>query len=118
NPESSISPDQSELRVAKVSPRNAVPASPAVERVAVLKQAPDMPKPSSTSIEARTDNRRGSTESIPPAVAEGISFPLTNSSYLPANPDSYCFRCGVKCPPCGCNPGGPGWAASRPIPWE
>lgn len=45
-------------------------------------------------------------------------MPMTNGSYLPASPENYCYRCGVKCPDCGCNPGGPGWAASRPIPWE
>jgi len=45
-------------------------------------------------------------------------LPMTTSNFLPANPEEYCFRCGVKCPPCGCNPGGPGWAAARPIPWE
>jgi len=57
-------------------------------------------------------------ESIP-ATGAGLSTqPMTNSSFLPANPESYCFRCGVQCPPCGCNPGGPGWRASRPIPWE
>ncbi len=37
---------------------------------------------------------------------------------MPAEPENYFFRCGVKCPPCGCNPGGPGWGAIRPIPWE
>lgn len=52
---------------------------------------------------------------------EGLGLPpmpMTNGSYLPASPENYCYRCGVKCPDCGCNPGGPGWAASRPIPWE
>jgi len=44
-------------------------------------------------------------------------LPLTNSNFLPANPENYCYRCGVQCPG-GCNPGGPGWDASRPIPWE
>jgi polysaccharide biosynthesis/export protein len=61
-----------------------------------------------------------------PKNAESLSLeemgippmPLTNSSYLPASPENYCYRCGVKCPPCGCQPGGPGWAATRPIPWE
>jgi polysaccharide export outer membrane protein len=50
-------------------------------------------------------------------IAEGVHPPLTTSSFLPANPESYCFRCGVQCPN-GCNPGGAGWWASRPIPWE
>lgn len=55
----------------------------------------------------------------PTLEALGIPpMPMTNGSYLPASPENYCYRCGVKCPDCGCNPGGPGWDASRPIPWE
>ena len=57
-------------------------------------------------------------ESIPPGAMDSAPMPLTNSSYLPASPENYCYRCGVQCPPCGCQPGGPGWAATRPIPWE
>lgn len=89
--------------------------TPAVEpHVAMREQALAMPSPA----EPKVDSAPAHPESLPAAAADSPLMPLTNSSYLPANPENYCFRCGVKCPPCGCNPGGPGWAASRPIPWE
>jgi polysaccharide export outer membrane protein len=84
----------------------------------MLEQAPQTPAPHPIQPETKVQSAPTHTESIPLAPTDGVSMPLTNSSYLPANPEAYCFRCGVKCPPCGCNPGGPGWAASRPIPWE
>jgi polysaccharide export outer membrane protein len=85
-----------------------------VPHVAMAEQAAPMPAPS----EPKAESVPPPAETMPMAVADGPSMPMTNSSFLPANPESYCFRCGVKCPPGGCNPGGPGWAASRPIPWE
>jgi polysaccharide biosynthesis/export protein len=90
-------------------------ATPAAEpHVALLQPPPAKPTPA----ESRIENQPTQTDSLPMAAAAGPSMPLTTSNFLPANPESYCFRCGVKCPPGGCNPGGPGWAASRPIPWE
>lgn len=71
--------------------------------------------PAQAEAPARTEAH---SETIPMATIDGPPTPLTTSNFLPANPEGYCFRCGVKCPPCGCNPGGPGWAAERPIPWE
>ncbi len=89
--------------------------TPAAEtHVAMLEQESPMP----ASAAPKIDNGPIQSESLPLATSDGPTMPLTNSSFLPANPESYCFRCGVKCPPGGCNPGGPGWAASRPIPWE
>jgi polysaccharide export outer membrane protein len=85
-----------------------------VPHVAMAEQAPPMAGPA----EPTAQSVPMQAETMPMAAAGNISTPLTNSSFLPAGPESYCFRCGVKCPPCGCNPGGPGWAAARPIPWE
>ena len=86
--------------------------------VAMLEQAPHNSAPQPTKTEPKEQTAVIHTEAIPIVATDGVAMPLTNSSYLPANPETYCFRCGVKCPPCGCNPGGPGWAAARPIPWE
>ncbi len=118
NSDSNTTLDQSELRVAKVSPINVAHARDTDDRVAVLAQTPATPTTQPTPAESKIEGAPISTESIPIIVADGLSMPMTTSSYLPAHPESYCFRYGVKCPPCGCNPGGPGWAASRPIPWE
>ncbi len=91
---------------------------PLARRVAMVDQTAEAPKPRPTPAEAKVEGAPVHTESIPLADPDGPPTPMTNSSYLPANSEGYCFRCGVKCPPCGCNPGGPGWSASRPIPWE
>ena len=85
-----------------------------VPHVAMVEQAPAIPPPAEPKVESTPSQ----AETMPMVASDGPSMPMTNSSFLPANPESYCFRCGVKCPPCGCNPGGPGWAASHPIPWE
>jgi polysaccharide export outer membrane protein len=84
----------------------------------MLQEAPATPAPMPAPAEPKVENGTARPESIPMAGPDGQLVPLTTSNFLPANPESYCFRCGVKCPPGGCNPGGPGWAASRPIPWE
>jgi polysaccharide export outer membrane protein len=106
---------------------SAAPQMPPViadERVAL--RAPEakqntMPMPAPADAPAIVENKTA-PDSLPPQLQAQMPavppLPMTNSSFLPANPESYCYRCGVQCPPCGCNPGGPGWAASRPIPWE
>ncbi len=110
--------DHSYLRIARIS-QVTVNSSPDPQRYpAVLAQAPEMPKPEPTPAQPRSESAPAHPESIPLATVDGPAVPLTTSSYLPANSEAYCFRCGVKCPPCGCNPGGPGWGASQPIPWE
>lgn len=117
--DSSNSTDRSYLRVAKVSEVNVNPSYEAEQRTPLLAQTSETPKPLPTPTEpTKVERAPASAESMPTAAVVGPSVPLTTSSFLPANPEEYCFRCGVKCPPCGCNPGGPGWAASRPIPWE
>jgi polysaccharide biosynthesis/export protein len=99
-------------------PENYLSPSPAEQRVAVLAQAPEKQMPPPARVDSNVETAPSRTESIPTADINSPEVPMTNSSYLPANPEEYCFRCGVKCPPCGCNPGGPGWGATRPIPWE
>jgi polysaccharide export outer membrane protein len=94
---------------------NVVPIRAPELRVAVLPQRAKAPKLQPAPAES-IPNSAANTEPIPSAATVGPSVPLTTSSYLPADPDAYCFRCGVQCPPCGCD--GPGWEASRPIPWE
>jgi polysaccharide export outer membrane protein len=92
-----------------------VPSQPAELRVAILAHEPAPPKPQPALAESKLDSA-AQAEPIPAATAAGSSVPLTTSSYLPADPEGYCFRCGVQCPPCGCD--SPGWEAARPIPWE
>jgi polysaccharide export outer membrane protein len=110
---------RSRLRVARVLPLkvNAI-ARQSKESVTVVAQAPTVAKPDAGRAEPKkTESAPIHVEPIPIAT-EGPPTPLTTSNFLPAYPDGYCFRPGVKCPPCGCNPGGPGWSATRPIPWE
>ena len=109
--------DRSQLRVAKVTPANASPGLEGYEPAAVLAQQ-DMPKPAPPSADVTNETVAASAEQIPPATVGPPSAAMTSPNFLPANPENYCFRCGVKCPPGGCNPGGPGWGATRPIPWE
>jgi polysaccharide biosynthesis/export protein len=84
--------------------------------IAALAQA-TTPHPSAPSPSTILPTLAG-TESVSPDMMSEPPMPLTNSSYLPANPENYCYRCGVQCPNGGCQPGGPDWAATRPIPWE
>lgn len=81
-------------------------------------QAQSQPIPAAANDESKTVAVPSYPESIPIASINGLPAPAINSNFLPANPEGYCFRCGVQCPPCGCQPGGPGWSATRPIPWE
>ena len=109
---------QSLLKVIRESHVSMIPTRITERPAVVLAQAPEMPKPLSRPAEPKIESPPLRTEPIPMAAANGSPVPMTTSNFLPANPEESCFRCGVKCPPCGCNPGGPGWAASRPIPWE
>jgi polysaccharide export outer membrane protein len=109
---------QSELPASSIGKADLAPTSVRDRHVAMRDQALEAPKPQPGQTEPKVERMLDHSESIPMAATDGPSIPLTTSSFLPANPESYCFRYGVKCPPCGCNPGGPGWAASQPIPWE
>jgi polysaccharide biosynthesis/export protein len=110
--------DESRLRVTGNSQTTAVGLRAADERVAVLAQEAEMPRLQAMPPDSRVESAPTQFEPLPVGAADSPMVPLTTSNYLAAKPESDCFRCGVKCPPCGCNPGGPGWAASRPIPWE
>jgi polysaccharide biosynthesis/export protein len=116
-------PKPVELPTASVDTNSSGSHTPIVEtQVAMLEQAPAAPMPRRAKAESivvpKAERVPVSPESLPVSGPDTTPMPLTTSSYLPADPENYCFRCGVKCPPCGCNPGGPGWAAARPIPWE
>jgi polysaccharide export outer membrane protein len=111
-----------------VEPVPAIEPAPAVDPTPVVARAPEKvtqvtrPEPAAVNNEAMPAPAQINTTEVPEypnstMVAEGVRPPLTTSSFLPANPESYCFRCGVQCNG-GCTPGGPGWWASRPIPWE
>jgi polysaccharide export outer membrane protein len=89
----------------------------AEQPVAGPARAADLVKPLPMPSEPKVETVPAPAEPHAVAATDGSLVPLTTSSYLPANPESYCFRCGVKCPG-ECNSGGPGWGASRPIPWE
>ena len=94
-----------------------VPSSAPELRVAMLEESSEAIPTQPIPTESTAGTVPGYRESIPTSSADDPMMPLTKSNFLPANPESYCFRCGVQCPG-GCNPGGPGWNASRPIPWE
>jgi polysaccharide export outer membrane protein len=119
-PENALAAEAVAATSAKTEPASVLASTPAAApHIAMAEQAPPMPAP----VEPKADEPKIETipqqaETMPMAATDGPPMPMTSASFLPANPESYCFRCGVKCPPCGCNPGGPGWAAARPIPWE
>jgi polysaccharide biosynthesis/export protein len=121
-PDTSILPNQPSTQAATETELNVVGTQPVEFRPVALAQAPVMPKPeptpTETKVETKVEPQHVQTDPIPMAGSNEPPTALTTPSYLPANPEGYCFRYGVKCPPCGCNPGGPGWAAARPIPWE
>src|SRR3954468_16781462 len=97
------------------SDTSVVPSQAAEPRIAVLAHESAAPKRQPAKAESKFESAV-QAESIPSPAAAGSLVPLTTSSYLPAYPGGYCCRCGVQCPPCGCD--SPGWEAARPILWE